>query len=395
MLPRRASFWIVATLLTMLLFAASTPSPLYPTYQAMWHFTPVTLTVIYGVYAFGALVALLIAGRISDYTGRRRVVAPSLVLQIVAMLAFIGAQGVEWLAAARVLQGLATGVATGALSAWLLDLQPPEEPRLGGVVGGLALVAGLALGALGSGLLVQYGPDPLHLVYVLLVAVYLVALAAILVMPDVMQRRPGWQRSLRVQIGVPEAARGPFIAMAPAIVAVWAVAGLYLAFGPSLAISLLGSTDRVAGGLVIAALLGAGTLTSWLARQSDPQAIVVPGSLVLVAGVAITIAAVALGSPIGFYAGSLVAGLGFGPAFAGAFRSIVQLAPPDARGELLAALYVVIYLSFSVPTILAGLGATAFGLRETTYAYGVVVIALAIFTTVAVARRRAGRPAAG
>jgi MFS family permease len=373
----------------MVLFAASTPSPLYPTYQAIWKFSPVTLTLIYAVYAFGALAALLIAGRVADYVGRRPVVAAGLVVQIAAMLAFVAARGAEWLIAARVLQGLATGLITGALSAWLLDLAPSVDRRRGSTVGSLAPVAGLALGALGSGVLVQYGPDPLHFVYWLLAAVYIVALALTGVIPDQLPRRPGWRDSLRVRAGVPEVARAEFAAMTPALVAVWAVAGLYLALGPSLAIAFLGSTDRVSGGLVIGALLGTGTVSSWLVRNSDPAAIVVPGSLVLIAGVALTLLAVAVGSPILLYAGSIVAGLGFGPAFSGPFRSIAQLAPSDARGSLLAALYVVIYLSFSVPTVLAGIGVAAVGLRVTTYGYGAIVMLLAVATTVVVSRRRA------
>jgi MFS transporter len=374
----------------MVLFAASTPSPLYPTYQAIWRFSSVTLTLVYAVYAFGALGALLIAGRVADFAGRRRVVAAGLTVQIAAMLAFMGAQGVEWLFVARVLQGIATGVITGALSAWLLDLAPDDDRRLGSTVGSLAPVAGLALGALGSGIIVQYLPDPLHLVYWLLVWVYLAALAAIASIPDPVPRRPGWRQSLRPRVGVPAAARTAFVAMTPAIVAVWAIAGLYLALGPSLAITLLGSTDRVSGGLVIGALLGTGTLSSWLVRHADPETIVVPGSVVLIAGVALTLAGVALASPIVFFAGSVVAGLGFGPAFAGPFRSVAQLAPPDARGALLAALYLVIYLSFSVPTILAGIGGMFIGLRATTYGYGATVILLAVATTLVVSRRHAG-----
>ena len=104
-LSRTAAFWLLACLLGSFLFAASAPSPLYSVYQAMWQFSPSTLTLIYAVYAFGALAALLITGRVSDHAGRRRITAVALVVQVAGMLAFIAAQGVEWLYAARVLQG--------------------------------------------------------------------------------------------------------------------------------------------------------------------------------------------------------------------------------------------------------------------------------------------------
>ncbi len=102
-LPRAASFWLLAAVLASVLFAASSPSPLYPVYQAMWHFAPITLTAIYAVYAFGALAALLVTGRVSDHVGRRRVTVVGLFIQIAGMLAFIAAQGVEWLYLGRIL----------------------------------------------------------------------------------------------------------------------------------------------------------------------------------------------------------------------------------------------------------------------------------------------------
>jgi len=388
-LSRAPSFWLLATLLAFLLFAASAPSPLYVVYEAKWHFSSITLTAIFAVYALALLAALLTTGRLSDHLGRRPVLMLALVVQIAGMVAFIVAQGVGMLYAARILQGLGTGIATGAIVAWLLDLPPPDNPRLGSLVGSIAPIAGLAAGALGSGLLVQYGPDPLHLVFWLLTAVYVLALAAMLVIPDLVERTPGWLQSMRPQIGVPPAARSLFTASAPSLIATWTLGGLYLSLGPSLAISLLKTDSHIAGGMVIVALAGAGAVASTLVRAADPRVIVIRGSLVLIVGVGITLLAVAIGSTVGLYAGSVIAGLGFGPAFSGVFRSLAPLAPPDKRSALLASIYVVSYLAFGVPAIIAGVAVTLYGLRDTTYVYGVVVMALAAITTVAVSRRRA------
>ena len=143
---RAASFWLLATVLAFMLFAASAPSPLYVVYQARWHFSSLTLTAIFGVYVLALLAMLLITGRLSDHLGRRPVVLLALVVQIASMLAFIAARDVGMLFAARFLQGLGTGLATGALSAWLLDLQPPDHPGLGSLVVSVAPVAGLAAG---------------------------------------------------------------------------------------------------------------------------------------------------------------------------------------------------------------------------------------------------------
>ena len=382
-LVRGVSFWLLAVLLALFLFAASAPSPLYSLWAARWVFPPSTLTQIYAVYAFGALLALLVTGRLSDHIGRRPVVVMALAVQVAGMVAFVFAQGVESLYVGRSLQGIGTGLASSAISAWLLDLQPRDDPGIGGLVGGIAPVAGLAAGALGSGLLVQYAPDPLHLVFWLLTAVFVLALAAMPLLPDVAARRAGWLRSLRPEIGLPAAARATFLALAPSLMAVWALGGLYLSLGPSVASSLVGTDSHVAGAGVITALLGAGAIASALVRRADPRAMVTRGSVLLLVGLALTLVAVAVGSIVGLYAGSILAGVGFGPAFSGIFRSLAPLAPPDRRGALVASIYIVLYLSFSVPTIIAGVAVGSFGLRETTYAYGVVVMVLAAVTLVA------------
>src|SRR5438132_1266826 len=282
-LSRAASFWLLATVFAFFLFAAGAPSPLYVVYEAMWHFSSLTLTAIFGVYALALLAALLTTGRLSDHLGRRPVVLLALVVQIVSMVAFIAARGVGMLFAARVLQGLGTGLATGALSAWLLDLQPPDNPRLGSLVASVAPVAGLAAGALVSGLLVQYGPDPLHLVFSLLCALYALAFAAMPVIADVAKRTPGWLQSMRPQIGVPPAARSLFAASAPTLIATWALGGLYLSLGPSLALSLLKSDSYLAGAGVIVALMGAVALAATLVRAAAARVIVIRAAMTAVA----------------------------------------------------------------------------------------------------------------
>jgi len=175
----------------------------------------------------------------------------------------------------------------------------------------------------------------------------------------------------------------------PALVGLWALAGLYLSLGPSLAIALLSTESRVAGGALILALAGAGAVASIAVHSVEPRLVLIRGSIVLICGVAITLVGVASGSIVLLYAGTIVAGFGFGPAFSAFVGSTAPLVPTHQRGGLVAAIYIVVYLAISVPAIAGGAGVTVFGLRDTTVAYGVVVIALAAATTWAVSRRLA------
>lgn len=376
----------MAAVLALCLFGASAPSPLYGIYAAIWHFSPLTLTAIYAVYSAGALGALLITGRLSDHVGRRRVVAIALIVQIAGAAAFIVGQDVGALYIGRVLQGVGTGIAIGPLSAWLLDLQLPQGRAFGGLIGAAAPMVGLAAGALVSGTLVQYAPEPLRLVFWVLAAAFAVALFAISRLPDPAMRSSGWLGSMRPQVGVPKVARPLFAALAPSVIAMWALAALYLALGPSLAMTSLGTDNRLIGGSVIAALMGAGAVASAFGRMTDPRLVVIRGSIGVITGVAITLIAVAAGSVLGLYGGTVIAGIGFGPALGAVFRSLTPLAPPDKRSALFAAIYVLLYFALSVPTVVAGVALTRIGLHETTYAYGVGVIVLAAITTIAVSR---------
>lgn len=394
-IPKTAAFWGLAVLLALFLFAASAPSPLYAVYAKKFGFSPTTVTMIYAVYASGALAGLLVTGRLSDHLGRRPVVMFALIVQTAGMVSFIATNGVGALYVARVLQGFATGVASGALSAWLVDLEPPERPRLGSLIAGVALLAGLGCGAFGSALLVQYAPDPLHLVFWLLVGIYSLAFALMLVTPDVVSRRPGAVRSLMPQIRVPPAARAQFAASTPTSIAIWALGGLYLSLGPALAVTLVRSTNKVVGGFVILSLMGGGAIASALVQRVDPRKLLIGGSIVVLIGVGLTLVAVASGSSALLYTGSTIAGIGFGPAFSGVVRGLGPLAPPEQRGALFAALYIVVYVAISVPTVAAGVATTHYGLSDTTYVYGAIVMALAAATAVAVWRRASVEAASG
>ncbi|HKS98576.1 MAG TPA: MFS transporter [Rugosimonospora sp.] len=386
--PATTGFWLLVVALFTLTFAAAAPSPLYVVYQSRWGFSALTLTLIFAVYAFALLAALLTVGGISDHLGRRPVLAAGLLLDAASMLVFLSARSVAWLIGARIVQGLATGVLLGTFSAGLVDLQPRHRPQLAALLNSVVSTVGLAAGALGTGLLVQYAPAPTTLVYAVLAVGFVVMAAAIGVLPETAPRRPGAVASLRPRVAVPRVVRGHFLAAVPSLVATWALGGLYLSLGPSLAASVLHLRSHVIGGLIVAVLTGFGAAASVAVRDRHPRRVAVGGSLVLAAGVVLTLVALGTLSAVLLFAGTAVAGLGFGAAFFGAFRTLAQQAPAEQRGDLFAAVFVVSYLAFSLPAIAAGLFVPEVGLRDTAVGYGVGVLVLALSATAL--RLRAG-----
>jgi MFS family permease len=390
---RAAAFWLVAGVLCLLFFAAGTPSPLYGIYRAQLRFSTTTLTAVFAIYALALLITLLVFGSVSDYLGRRRVILAAVMVSAGACAVFLAAHSVGLLFAARALQGLAVGTATGALGAALLDLQP-QGSGLAPLITTAAPLLGLGAGALGSSALAQYGPAPTRLVWWLLLGASVAAAAGILAIPEPGTRRTGVLASLRPRVGVPRQARGTFATAVPCLTAVWALSGLYQSLGPSLAAQVTGSADLLWGGLMVFLLTGVAAAATVAFRGITPRTAMLAGCLVLLAGVAVTFAAITTTTAATFLAGTAVAGVGTGLALLGVNRTLIALAPPGQRARLIAAIFIISFLGLSVPALIAGVATAHFGLHRTALAYCVAIAALVAMAAGSLMLRRRG-PATG
>jgi MFS family permease len=366
------------------LAASAVPTPLYPLYQAEWGFSPITTTVVFGVYAVAVLAGLLVLGRVSDHVGRRPVLLAGLLGQAVSMVVFATAAGVPELMVARVVQGVATGAALGAVGAGLLDL----DRARGTVANAVSPGIGTATGALVSSLVVQFLPAPTHLVYLVALAVFLLQGVGVLLLRETVTPTPGAVRSLVPEIALPPSSRRAVLAAAPVLFSVWALAGFYAALGPAILRVVTGSTTLVVGGLGLFVLAAVAALAVYVLREADPRTVMGLGIAALVAGVATTLVALDLRSSVVFFLGTAIAGVGFGSGFQGGIRTVMPLPLPHERAGVLSVLYVVSYLGMGLPAVVAGVFVVrGGGLVDTAYEYGVAVIALALLAAVALLRR--------
>jgi MFS family permease len=380
-LSHPVAFAAIAAIFVTFAAASAAPSPLYVVYQHLWGFSAVTLTVIFAVYVAGLLASLLILGALSDHVGRRPVLAAAIALEAVSLLLFLTAGDVTVLLVARLLQGIATGAALTTLGAALVDFNPPHAPGRAGLINGIAPVAGLAIGALGCGVLVQYAPAPTHFVWALLLAGMVLAAVVVAFIPESSARRPGAAASLSPRLGVPGRLRADMFALAPIIVASWALGGLYLSLGPSVAVGVFGIANHLIGGLVVTVLCGTGALTSFVLRKVPTPRVMTLAGAMLTIGVAVSVLGVTFsgGTFSGVtlaVAGTVLSGIGFGASALASFGTLAVLAAPHERGELFAVALVIAYLAFSVPAVIAGFAATSFSLHSTALVYGGVVTLL-------------------
>jgi predicted MFS family arabinose efflux permease len=360
----------------MISACSSAPTPLYHLYQETLHLTPGMITLVFGSYAFALLAALLTVGGLSDFLGRRPLILLALLLNAAALTIFLIAQSGPTLLLARIVQGFATGVAFPTFGATILDTNREKAPLLNGITAFLGLTVGSLLG----GILVDYAPYPTHLVYLVLLGLTGLAIVTLLFMPETISRRPGAIASLRPHVSVPRRARSTLLRVTPVNVAGWSLGGFYLSLMPTLVTVATGIVSPFVGASVVATLMLSGTASVLIFRKFPPQRVLLTGTMALIVGVLITLSGVHFQAVTAIFAGTAIAGLGFGSIFSNILRILLPLAETHERAELFAAFLVESYLAFALPAIVAGFAAPLIGLQATVYGYGTAVVLLALIS---------------
>ena len=377
-----ASFSLLVFANVLLMASTSAPSPIYPLYLERWGFSVTILTVVFAVYVAGLVAALLTVGSLSDHLGRRPVLVASLLVAAAGTAIFWAAGGVFSLVLARVVQGIATGTATGALAAGLVEFSPEGRPHVGPTMTAVGTSFGLAIGGGLAGLLVQMSPRPDAEIFPALTLAFVILAALVFAIPETaVVGRAGGLAALRPRIRIPRETRREFFAALPAIVAGWAITGLFLALAPSLVRDVLHVRFGAAGGLSITVLFIANSAGGLWAARRTAQGATLLGAVLLSLGAAGLAAALVFASPTVFIGGSIVSGLGVGLTFNGTLRGISGATTAKSRSEVFSAAFVVSYVALGLPSLAAGLAARAWGLETTSYLYIAFIGALSVSAT--------------
>jgi hypothetical protein len=217
----------------------------------------------------------------------------------------------------------------------------------------------------------------MRFIFWLLIGVFAIGIAVALAIPETVTRDGKWRQSLRPQVAVPSELRSSFVASLPSLAATWALGGLVLSLGASVTAGVLGESSHVTAALPIFLMTAISAIVSVRVRHVDAGITARGGLFALIVGLGLAVAGVAAESELLFLAGSAVAGLGFGPSFAGVFRALTERAPADRRASLVSSILIVSYIAFSIPAVIAGVAVTEIGLKETAEIYGAALIGIA------------------
>jgi MFS family permease len=351
----RARFWLVAAVYTLVMLGGTLPIPLYALWAPRMGFVPFTTTLVFAVYALGTVLALMVFASLSDRAGRRSLLAAAGLAAATSTALFLLADDVAAPLAARFLCGLGTGVFTATATAALGELAGAEHTRWVSTVSTAASMGGLGLGTVAAGLFAQYGANPTHLVFWVYLASLVPAFLAVIVTPETVTAKQRPAMSVR-RPSIPHrrAARAEFLRAATAVLAAFAVSGLFSSLVPSFLREQLHVHNIEAVGAEVGLLF----IVALIAQVAAPERWIAgrrPAPSFLVAGVAVFEAGLWTRSLPTFAARTLLAGTGIGLAFRRGVGVAQRLADPRRRADLLSTYFLFAYTGTIVPTLALGL----------------------------------------
>jgi MFS family permease len=395
-------FWTVAIAFTVVMAFTTAPTPLWSVFAQRDRFSSLTITIVFAAYAVAVALSLFLAGHLSDWYGRRRMVALGLALNVIAAAVFVLWPELPGLFTARVVSGLGVGVVTATATAWLAELDATRAPThsqgRAQIVAAAANLGGLGLGGLVAGLLAQWAGHPLTLPFLALGGSMALALLTISFAPETHSSPLARRRYRPQRVSVPPGSRARFAAAGAGAMITFALFGLITSLAPSFLAGTLHQPSGALAGAVSFAMFAAAAIAQTMAGARPPQQLLARAIPALLTGIALLTVAVWLPTPSFalFLIGDLVAGAGAGLMFKGAIGTVSEISLPEHRAEALAGLYLAAYIGLAGPVV--GLGALTqiASTRVSLLAFS-GLLALGIFTATPAllgSRARGPRPSA-
>jgi hypothetical protein len=387
-----AGFWVIAAAFLTVMAFSTLPTPLYALYQQRDGFATFLITVIFAAYGIGVMASLYLAGHISDWLGRRRIILIALVVEIAAAVVFLLWPEVPGLIVARLVNGVGVGMLTATATVHLSELRavarPEEGPATSGTVASVVNIGGLALGALVSGVLAQFVVAPLVVPYVVFLVLLVGAAIAVAFVPETVERleeRPAYRPQ---RVSLPGASRSTFWAAGAGAFSAFAIFGLFTSLAPSFIAGTMHEPSRLVAGAVTFAVFAAAAVSQLLTSRLAPVRQLQLAVALMTVGLVSMATGVLVASLVVFVVAGILAGAGVGILFRGSIGVAASLASGPSRGEILAALFLIAYAGMSLPVLLIGLALAFLPGTVVLVAFSAVVLVLVLVSGTRMIRTR-------
>lgn len=367
----------VGSMIGVMFMGSTIVTPLYSLYAREFSFSAVVLTLIYAAYVIGNLTSLFFFGGVSDRSGRRRIVLRAMLLAAVSTSIYIFASSTPWLVAARVLSGFAIGLAAGAGTAWIAELDTGTDKTRAALIAVVGNFAGVALGPLISGVLAQYAPWPLQLPFVIYIAIVAITAVFIARSPETVSASAG-QSVHRASMNIPHSIRARFVAPAVTAFVMFALYGFYFSLAPTVLADSLHQSNRAVGGAVVFELGLVSAITILVTRRLASRTCMRLALVLLIPSLVLLIVAQAQGSLPLLLVGTTLSGISGALGYRGSLQVVNQIAPAEQRAGVASAYFLVCFVGNSLPVIAVAVLARAFNSLVADGVFAVTLAALAL-----------------
>lgn len=365
----------------IVMMGTTLPTPLYPLYSNVFQLSPLMITVIYAVYAVGVIGGLLVFGQLSDRIGRRYVLIPGIILSIISAIVFLFASNIGLLLVGRVVSGLSAGLFTSTATTTIVNLAPDDKKNQASTIASSVNMLGLGFGPLLCGVLAQYLPYALHLVFIVDIVLLIPAFIGIWLMPEPIKDKQSFR--IKVQkLSVPSNIRGTFIyAVIPVFVG-FSMLGLFTAISPNFLGDILDIHNRAIIGLTVFLVFCASTVGQLLFKQKSDYSVLMLGSATLIVGVILVGISLLLSSYVLLLIGAIVSGLGQAFSFRAGLSTVNSVSPQDKQAEITSTFFTIAYIAISIPVVGVGLLQLGLAIQGAGLTFSIIVVLLAIISLV-------------
>ncbi|GAA4150037.1 MFS transporter [Leifsonia shinshuensis] len=361
--------------------AVGSTIPLFNIYRAQDHFTngAIALTVV--AYSVGTIGTLLVLGRLSNYVGRRAAAVTALAVLVAGCVVLLNVHAIGVLVAGRLLMGLGAGMASSSLAAYIVDTAPKRPAWLASVASSQTVMLGLAVGAIGSGALVQFAPWPRQLAYLVAIALLVMSAVLIVLSPETVTKASFVWSSLRPSVRVPPQVRPLLPVAAAVILPTWATGAFYQAFVPALVEDQLHTKSPLILGLVFAAYMAPSVFGAPVGHRFKPATAQRIGMAAFLLGWAGLITANATGALPLFLVATIVAGVGQGIAISAVTHGLVSGSNITERAAIFTVIFLLSYTGATIPSLIAGKLSAVVSVPQIAVGYAVLALIGTAYTT--------------
>lgn len=359
----------------IIMMGTTIPTPLYPIYSETYDLSPLLITMIYAVYAIGVIGGLLVFGQLSDRIGRRYILLPGIILSALSALVFLFADSLLMLFAGRVVSGLSAGLFTSTATVTLVNLVPQNKKSTASTLASLVNMLGLGLGPLLSGVLVQYLPFPMRLIFIMDFVILIPAFIGVWFMTEPIQNKRPFK--LKVQrLSVPSEMKHTFTYAVIPVFAGFSMLGLFTSISPNFLGEILGIHHKAIIGIVVFLAFFASAMGQLLFKSIDDYKILIVGSIALILGVACVGLSLLLYSLTTLILGAIISGIGQAFSFRAGLSLVNSKAPTKKQGEVTSSFFTIAYIALSIPVISVGLLERAFDIQRAGIIFSIVIMLL-------------------